>query len=888
MNCLNDLEKVIVEEIQEIGDDEVYDISNYENDCIDNEGNFFCNDVLVHNCIPEYIKRRDDKEMKWKEGMDPRIVEILKSTYGIITYQEQLQTMWIRLAGFNVPEAEGARKVIAKKWQDKLPQVEKKWKDGAEKVIGKEEADKWWDLMKSFGRYAFNLAHCLSDDTKLEDPITGEITTVSDLYKNKRRFNLLSYQQQGLVPDEVCNIHFNGMQPIYEVELSTGIKQRVTLSHQFLCSDGVMRTVRDIILNSHSIKHICNEVRNEGNNRRREESDRFISNGEIIRQYYFRDKEIYIRWDNQKDHQKVWCTEEIQDKYPNAGTQLFRDSRQTRESVLDRAINGRWLCQCKKGEEICKSAIKTGGFRFSYTIRNRSKYKETTNFMPQEIIKSDYISIAANRSEHKNCGRPCEVWRSTRQDQQRNCAKYSIYSRFSEGFNRRGWFNNNKWERISNDQINIFNKLYQQIQRNYNKQLWCETQQNNKIRQYDSDWLDWIRSMQENTIFYLRESSSISKKEEENCRCHIKSIKYIGIKPTYSPEMKSSSHNYITEIKHGQPIHKNSIAYSIVTYRSLYLKTHYPTHWWSAVMTGCHREKLPNYIRAARSDNVQFKSLDILNLSESSTVVDNMLVPGLIFVKGIGKKAAAELEKIHIKDHDIDKVVESFGRQKTTFERLIKLGAFDAHYPNRKALWMYYLYKYGSKQYNKEVVDLVNEKYKWPDEKILAERRLREQDYRNRYPKRNKIPAAITNWKPKINPTREEIMALFKDYTNSEKLEIEKEFYGHYWTNPITLFVAEYPIDKSKPRSTMDVVIEEIHRRISKKNNVYYIFRVTDGKSCVDVIVWQNVFRNSDKETIQPGRGIRMEVECETGNFAIDGNNPIRPLRRVTERDGMW
>jgi len=155
---IDDLDLVEIVSIEEDGEDECFDISNFEDDCFNNEGNFFCDDVLVHNCIPDYVKNRDINK-NWAKSVNPKVAEILKDTYGIIVYQEQLQAMWVQLANFTVPEAEAARKIISKKWLAKLPQVEKQWKEGASKVIGKNEADEWWKKMVDFGRYCFNLSH---------------------------------------------------------------------------------------------------------------------------------------------------------------------------------------------------------------------------------------------------------------------------------------------------------------------------------------------------------------------------------------------------------------------------------------------------------------------------------------------------------------------------------------------------------------------------------------------------------------------------------------------------------------------------------------------------------------------------------------------------------
>lgn len=129
------------------------------------------NDLLLINamghpgpmaCIPEAMENRDDERGLWKKKLHPEIYEILKDTYGVIVYQEQLQAIWQNLAGFTAPEAQEARKAVAKKWTHKIKPIRAKWLDGATSKLSKEEAEAWWDKMESFGRYAFNKSHAVS------------------------------------------------------------------------------------------------------------------------------------------------------------------------------------------------------------------------------------------------------------------------------------------------------------------------------------------------------------------------------------------------------------------------------------------------------------------------------------------------------------------------------------------------------------------------------------------------------------------------------------------------------------------------------------------------------------------------------------------------------
>lgn len=115
--------------------------------------------------IPEAMANRDDESKSWAEelkSIHPELYETLKDTYGIICYQEQLARLWQSLGGFTGPEAQDARKAVAKKWKDQLLPIENKWIEGATKTIGRENAERYWLLQTAFARYAFNRSHAVS------------------------------------------------------------------------------------------------------------------------------------------------------------------------------------------------------------------------------------------------------------------------------------------------------------------------------------------------------------------------------------------------------------------------------------------------------------------------------------------------------------------------------------------------------------------------------------------------------------------------------------------------------------------------------------------------------------------------------------------------------
>jgi len=117
--------------------------------------------TLDAGMVPEYIARKHGK--KKIEYLDPRLEPILKETYGIIVYQEQLMKIAQFIAGFSLPEADILRKAVGKKIKKLLDEQKEKFIAGAQKHgLSKTKAQKLWEWFEPFARYGFNKAHAAS------------------------------------------------------------------------------------------------------------------------------------------------------------------------------------------------------------------------------------------------------------------------------------------------------------------------------------------------------------------------------------------------------------------------------------------------------------------------------------------------------------------------------------------------------------------------------------------------------------------------------------------------------------------------------------------------------------------------------------------------------
>jgi len=111
--------------------------------------------------IPSYIKRKHKKEPI--EFLHPKMENSLKTTYGIMIYQEQLMQIAREMAGFTLGEADILRKAVGKKIKKLLIEQKEKLVDGMIKNnIDKKIAQKIWDWILPFASYGFNRSHAAS------------------------------------------------------------------------------------------------------------------------------------------------------------------------------------------------------------------------------------------------------------------------------------------------------------------------------------------------------------------------------------------------------------------------------------------------------------------------------------------------------------------------------------------------------------------------------------------------------------------------------------------------------------------------------------------------------------------------------------------------------
>lgn len=119
--------------------------------------------------IPKYVAAKNSKAAV--EYAHPKLKPILEPTYGCIVYQEQVMQIFQELAGYSMGQADSIRKAMSKKKQKDIDAEREFFIHGdpnrsidgcIKRGIDESIANRIYDDMEDFARYAFNKAHAAS------------------------------------------------------------------------------------------------------------------------------------------------------------------------------------------------------------------------------------------------------------------------------------------------------------------------------------------------------------------------------------------------------------------------------------------------------------------------------------------------------------------------------------------------------------------------------------------------------------------------------------------------------------------------------------------------------------------------------------------------------
>lgn len=191
----------------------------------------------------------------------------LKNTFGLVVYQEQIVSMAREVGGFSLGDGVKLVKFVSKKKTDKIKAMQSKFMEGAAKNgCPKEDAEKIWGQIEVAGSYCFNKCISGRESIRRTNKTTSSLT-IAEMYKTmndaawakahghaalRERYLRLGYGkgwslahaegQDFLLKNEIKDIRYMGIRPVYRITLEGGYTIDVTENHKHPTNHGQKRT----------------------------------------------------------------------------------------------------------------------------------------------------------------------------------------------------------------------------------------------------------------------------------------------------------------------------------------------------------------------------------------------------------------------------------------------------------------------------------------------------------------------------------------------------------------------------------------------------------------------------------------------------------------------
>ena len=201
--------------------------------------------------IDEFIARKHGKKFEY---LHPILEPILKETYGIIVYQEQIMQIARAFAGFSLGEADLLRRAVSKKNEAKLMELKNDFiTRSINKGFSKDVAVNIYDYILKFANYGFNKSHSVAYGvlayqmaylkvhcfkvfiSKILNNVIGSKETMIDYIDYAKERNVVTYKPNVNVSKDIFVVNKVGMfmplQAIHSIGINTTleiIKERET------------------------------------------------------------------------------------------------------------------------------------------------------------------------------------------------------------------------------------------------------------------------------------------------------------------------------------------------------------------------------------------------------------------------------------------------------------------------------------------------------------------------------------------------------------------------------------------------------------------------------------------------------------------------------------
>ena len=168
----------------------------------------------------------------------------LSSTLGEMIYQEQAMQIARDIAGFDLKDADSLRKIIGKKQVAQMAAMKNKFLEGCKKtnIVNDYDAEQIFGWIEKSQRYSFNRS--ILDDTVVISENGPK--TIKELQVGEKILAPSDHNNDKYIT--VLNKYDHGEQEVFKITLENGNSITCTMEHKFLCSDGNIYPLSEILL----------------------------------------------------------------------------------------------------------------------------------------------------------------------------------------------------------------------------------------------------------------------------------------------------------------------------------------------------------------------------------------------------------------------------------------------------------------------------------------------------------------------------------------------------------------------------------------------------------------------------------------------------------------
>ena len=186
--------------------------------------------------IPTFIKSKHGEiEVKY---LHPMLEPLLRESYGVIVYQDQVLLIAVQLAGFTWGEVDKFRKAMSKKIPEELAKYRDKFVKGcAQSGIKEKVAEQIFAFIEPFAGYGFN--KCAHGSTEIQLP-DGSRMALSAAYRNPPAEIMAMWPDGQIRPHKVARIVQTGRKALLNIRTASGKSIKVTPEHRLLTTEGYL------------------------------------------------------------------------------------------------------------------------------------------------------------------------------------------------------------------------------------------------------------------------------------------------------------------------------------------------------------------------------------------------------------------------------------------------------------------------------------------------------------------------------------------------------------------------------------------------------------------------------------------------------------------------